>query len=319
MDAKLGKVQVDPEGTKYRCTCCGTFYSKQKGNFSASRSPLFVGNGGYVSVCKTCTDAYYKMLVDYFSGNEDEALERMCSLFDWYYADDIVLLSKQGSIENTSVSRYPSKLQLNQFSGRGDSFLSTIRDRANADPNVAEEIFGEIISEPIEEVAEVIPVEYIEKWGQGFNLAEYEMLNKSHADLTKQIVADDVIQKSLIKSLCVTKTLENRAFQKGNTDDYLKLTKLYQDTIKTANMKPNTGAADTLSDEQTVWGNFVKNVEEFSPAEIYKDKKLFADFDGIKDYFDRFIVRPFKNFFTGSSDMDKECVIPMGGDGNASG
>lgn len=317
-DAKIGKIQVDPEGTKYRCTCCGTFFTKQKGNFSASRSHLFSGNNGYVSICKSCTDVYYKMLVEYFSGNEDEALERMCSLFDWYFAPDIAASSKRGSIENTSVSRYPSQLQLNQNVDRGDSFLCTIRDRANENPDIEEKVLGEIESNT-EEEKEVIPPEYIKKWGFGFkSLVEYQMLDELYADLTKQIVADDVIQRSLIKSLCTTKTLENRAFLEHNMDDYLKLTKLYQDTIKTANMKPNSSAADTLSDEQTVWGNFVKNVEDYSPAEIYKDKKLFADFDEIKKYFDRFIVRPFKNYFTGSSEMDKEYVIPMGGDGNES-
>lgn len=269
-----------------------------------------------MSICKNCTDVYYRMLVEYFSGNEDEALERMCSLFDWYFAPDIATSSKRGSIENTSVSRYPSQLQLNQNADRGDSFLCTIRDRANENPYIAERVFGEMESDIPK--PEVIPAEYTEKWGTGFKLAEYELLNRSHADLTKQIIADNVIQISLIKSLCVTKALETRAFQNGNMDDYLKLTKLYQETIKTANMKPNSSAADTLSDEQTVWGNFVKNVEDYSPAEIYKDKKLFADFDGIKNYFDRFIVRPFKNFFTGSSEMDKEYVIPMGGDGNES-
>ena len=38
----------------------------------------------------------------------------------------------------------------------------------------------------------------------------------------------------------------------------------------------------------------------------YKDKKLFADFDKLREYIDRFMTRPLRNLLTGSKELDKE-------------
>ena len=49
---------------------------------------------------------------------------------------------------------------------------------------------------------------------------------------------------------------------------------------------------------------FIKNIEETTPAEYYKDKELFKDFDSIEEYIKKFITRPLKNFITGSRDFN---------------
>ena len=49
-----------------------------------------------------------------------------------------------------------------------------------------------------------------------------------------------------------------------------------------------------------------RDIEEYCPAEYYKDKTLYADFDHLKEYILRFMSRPLKNLLTGSKEMDKE-------------
>ena len=70
---------------------------------------------------------------------------------------------------------------------------------------------------------------------------------------------------------------------------------------------PTLGGAAT--DAQASWGKFIEMVEKYTPAEYYKDDKMFDDASGIKDYFKRFFVRPFKNFFTGSTELDPEYSV----------
>ena len=53
-------------------------------------------------------------------------------------------------------------------------------------------------------------------------------------------------------------------------------------------------------------GMWVSDIEKYTPAEFYKDKKLFKDADDIGSYASRFIFRPLKNLLTGSKDLDKE-------------
>lgn len=53
-------------------------------------------------------------------------------------------------------------------------------------------------------------------------------------------------------------------------------------------------------------GLWARDIEKYTPAEFYKDKKLFKDFDDIGSYCSRFIFRPLKNLLTGSKELDKE-------------
>ena len=53
-------------------------------------------------------------------------------------------------------------------------------------------------------------------------------------------------------------------------------------------------------------GEMIRDIEEYCPAEYYKDKKLFADFDKVREYIDRFMTRPLRNLLTGSKELDKE-------------
>ena len=62
------------------------------------------------------------------------------------------------------------------------------------------------------------------------------------------------------------------------------------------------------------WGTLIQTIENYTPAEVYKDKKLFRDHDKIEEYFQRYIVRPFRNFFTGSNELDPEHSIKDGED-----
>lgn len=61
------KVPEEPKTTKkggrpkkqpptFTCSCCGTKFTKQDGNFLTSSSFMFEANGGYVTICKSCTE-----------------------------------------------------------------------------------------------------------------------------------------------------------------------------------------------------------------------------------------------------------------------
>ena len=99
----------------------------------------------------------------------------------------------------------------------------------------------------------------------------------------------------------------------GNADSFDKFTKLYHSTLKAGGLKTRS-ENEGIDDESACWGNFVKDIETRTPAEIYKDKALFDDVDKIKEYFDRFILRPMKNFFSGERVQDPEFSVLAGED-----
>lgn len=115
--------------------------------------------------------------------------------------------------------------------------------------------------------------------------------------------------------MCATKVLQTRAILKDDVDKYEKLQRSYQLTAEKANLQvKKKDEANSLNSEDACWGCFVRDVEQYTPADLYKSPKLFEDVDGIKDYFERFIVRPFKNFITGGSQMDEEYSVNAGDD-----
>jgi hypothetical protein len=55
---------------------------------------------------------------------------------------------------------------------------------------------------------------------------------------------------------------------------------------------------------QETFSAFIKTIEENEPAEYFEDKKLFKDFDNLNFYFEKYILRPLKNFVINSRDFD---------------
>ena len=52
---------------------------------SPSKSPIYAGTDGYLNTCKNCVDNLFTQYTDFFGGNEERAIERICQLFDFYF------------------------------------------------------------------------------------------------------------------------------------------------------------------------------------------------------------------------------------------
>lgn len=305
--AKLKEDKKDPPGTLYRCSDCGEFFTDQK-SFYRSMSPLFAGNNGYFPICKSCVKKYYDYLVDWYSGNEEKALDRICSIMDLYYSDQIAVASKGSATNSPRVSSYISKTQMKQFADRGTTYLDTIKEHASTTIDNLEDV------EEVNELGEkVVSPRVIKQWGFGYEPEEYSLLQEHYKMLTTQFTNADAVQDALIKDLCTIKVLQTRAMKKGDPDSFDKFTKLYHSTLKAGGLKTRS-ETDSIDDESACWGNFIKDVETISPADIYLDKKMFDDVDKVKEYFERFILRPVINFFSGSRTQDSEFSVMPGED-----
>ena len=97
-----------------------------------------------------------------------------------------------------------------------------------------------------------------------------------------------------------------KAARENRVSDYKNLTDSYRNTFKDAGLRTVRDASET--DEFTIGVN-IETIEKYTPAEYYKDKKLYKDYDGLGDYFDRMIARPVKNAIFGTEERDKEFYI----------
>ena len=297
----------EEEKRKYYCSCCGKPYSVQKNNFSKSFSPLFTGNNGYVTICNSCRDKYYLMLIDYFTGNEEKAMDRMCSIFDWFYEDTAIASTKKISVDRSRIGAYTSKMCMSQVKDKGTTYLDTIRDRGT-DVIESKEQIEELKSDGTINISNAM----VERWGLGiFSTDDYKILEDHYKMLKKQNPNCDNNQEIFIKDLCYTKLQQLNAMRDKKSDDFKKFTELYRDTFKQAGLKI-IQETDSSNDESL--GVTLATISQYTPEEYYKDKKLYKDFDSISDYIKRFMLRPLKNLMTGSADRDKEFCVKDGDD-----
>lgn len=290
----------------YKCTCCGTTFQTQRGHFYSTRSPLYAANGGYLPVCKDCTERRYQAALATTDGREDIAIERVCQTFDWFYSPAAFNYAVSGmSAGQSLLSSYVGRLGLTAVSRKGDSYLDTLRRESEGDPE-AEALRKELDEKNAPPEPEP---EWVEKWGTGYSMDEYAFLNVQYEALSGKIIEGDDVSESIVRDLCQLKVLQNRAAKANDDAAYIKYQKAYTDTLKSPDLRSAKSKGGAVTDAQASWGKFIEMVERYTPAEYYQDEKMFDDASGIKEYFKRFFVRPFKNFFTGSTELDPEYSV----------
>ena len=72
---------------KFYCCRCGTAYSRQKGYFPVSHSPMYRGSG-YLPMCSECVDDLYEQYRKDL-GDDRAALRRVCMKMDLYWNDGL--------------------------------------------------------------------------------------------------------------------------------------------------------------------------------------------------------------------------------------
>jgi len=294
------------ERHEFYCTMCGKKYTVQKGNFYYSQSPLYAGNNKYMSVCRHCVDALFEHYKEVL-GDEEEATKRTCCKLDMYFSHEIYESTNK---TNESMSRMASMVSRSNIRQHASKNFDDTLDEARTDVLLTESDVAEA-----QENGEVkITQTAIKRWGLGFSPEEYAFCENLYKMFKLANPRADGVAEVFIKDLVVTKVLQTRAFKANDAENYAKYSKIFQDTLKASKLKMTEEDEQNLNDEEVCWGNFIKDVEQYTPADLYLNKKIFEDVDEIKEYFKRFIIRPFKNFFTGSKDMDEEFSILPGDD-----
>lgn len=146
--------------------------------------------------------------------------------------------------------------------------------------------------------------ELILRWGYGFTNTEYQWLeNDYHEWLTNHDCEKLSVQK-LVQMICIKELEIRNARSSGLATD--KLEKSLMELMNNSNLTPRTMSAVNETDSAKIFGVWIKDIEQNRPAEYFQDKNLYEDYDGIKEYFERFVLRPMRNLLTGSRDFDKE-------------
>lgn len=295
-------ILFDSNKHKFECTCCGKGFSVLKNNFQKSNSPLFQSNDGYLPWCKECSDAYFNLLTALYSQNQEHAIEHFCIQADWVYEENPLIAARDfesGHRDRTRISHYAAKKNLNV--GGRKTYIDTLKHNFESKKN-------EIVQskEDIKNNELSITASAVDRWGVGFTELDYKLMDDHYRMLKRQNPNCDANQEIFIKSLCSLAMLQTNALRDGDSDKYVKLTEQYSKTFKQAGLR-TVEEKDNSADE--CLGVTLAAIAQYTPEEYYKNKSIYADFDGIGGYFDRFVKRPLKNLMLGSNDRDTEFCV----------
>lgn len=298
----------------YQCCSCGKEYKKQDRNFAYSHSPMFKGNNSRLPICYNCLNNLVEQYTEIL-GDQDEAIKRVCLHWDMYVSESILKSSKKIDANRSRISCYVKNCNLSQDAGKTyDTYLREIQENTIDSFEKLEQIKRE--SE--ESSSNCISERTVKCWGLGYSEIEYQMLN-DHYKVLKDKIGDDDVKDSLIKDLCEQYILKYRARQDGDYDRYEKMSKLYQQTLATVDLKPKDTSKNTISNNpDECWGVFESIIENYSPAEFIKENSIhiFEDVFSQDEYYKRFVGRSTNNLINGTTIMDKEFEIKDGEDQN---
>lgn len=295
------KNDLDSEQEYICCQCNRRFTTST--SFYKSYSGLYAGIG-YLPACKACMNRILNLYsVRYASAKK--GLQRLCMAFDLYYSDKIFDICFDG--HDVSLGKYIRNLSLNQHQSKtfdtsiqeGFSFedrSEILKDNANRAEH----------NNDLQNAAPIISPQDIEKWGDGFNPTDYEALNQHYKYLKNANPNCDSNQEIFINDLCYTQLLKMKALRDSRVDDHSKLTELYRKTFTQAGLKT---VRDSSANEDFTIGVNAEAIEKYTPAEYYKNKELYRDFDDMGGYFERFILRPLRNLMHGTTDRDHEFYV----------
>lgn len=294
-----------------RCTCCGKVRSVWQQNWIMSNSPLHKGNTAlykrttknketktriqsFAPICKKCIeDMYIK------DAELPDLIETLRVLDKPYYKDtwDKIYTEKGHRMKPINMlGEYNSNIMMN-FKDK------TFKDSDSYDFD--EEKFEKVNANV--KLGKREKDELINKWGYHNSDSDLVFLRDKYKDWTTRHKCDEYSEEILFQQLSIKELEIRQGREKGENVD--KQVDAFQKLLKDANVKPSDIKNSKTSDATACWGVFVGDIEKYKPAEYFEDKKIYEDFDKLREYAERFIYRPLKNLLTGSKDFDSEYSI----------
>jgi len=299
---KTTNLNLSPEAkelTSWTCRKC--LRVRRLSFFYPTTNPEWDSNG-HMTTCRYCVE---EMFEKYYvsEGSLAGAILKLCKIlnvrFDFNAIEStqkqIDTYESRGKQAKSIFGIYKKNLVKGGYGGFSNDDDLTYHEGVKYDaPPLSSEEYDQ------ESVDEIVSF-----WGQGMTPDEYNFLESELDRYKKTHKCDTAAEESLLRQICfceldIRKSRENGGTPSKNSIDLL------QSLMKTASVDPAKAAIASAGKSQDAFSAFIKTIEANEPADYYKDKELFKDFDNISWYFEKYVTRPIKNFITLSRDFNVE-------------
>lgn len=295
--------------TSEKRICCTCGESLLTSKFYKSYSSFYFDS--LLPICKDCFAHKFGEYAKTYKSNK-MAMQRMCMMFDIYFDEEV--FDKCDTDDETVVGKYFRNMNRNQLKNKtfdnciadGNFTLSGDRKRVKGAQVAYVDEYGNVQDE---NPNERIDPKDVERWGIGFEAIDYKTMTNHYKMLKKANPNCDDTQEFFMGNLCQIYMQQSKALREKDTKTYKEMSELYMKTHKESGLKT---VRDTSEAKEFLTGVSIATIEKYTPAEFYKDQKLYKDFDGIGGIIKRFFTRPLKNLQFGTNEQDEEYSIQDG-------
>ena len=204
---------------RFYCCRCGTAYSRIRGYFPVSHSPMYRGTG-FLPICGNCVEDLYQYYRKKL-GNDKEAIRRVCMKLDLYWNEDIYAMAEKSAGVHSRIKNYIGKTNIIHYLDK--NFDDTLEEEASAakDAAVKSYAFGNAADDDKSDMEGVPKIDQatIDFWGVGFDPDVYEEFNRRYQDWTEGRDVSDPSERSLYKQICILETTISRDAAQGKAID----------------------------------------------------------------------------------------------------
>jgi len=287
------------EEKKYYCRKCMKDLSEN--NFYNAYDGKLIDSSGRFSICKKCIGDLYDYFYQQYETME-KTIHRMCQALNITFSNQALDATKlhvqtlldSGKNVNAVFSIYIMKLVSIKKSMTKDG----INDFQYED-------VGTIFTEKQVDITQIpIPDDVVKFWGKDVLREDIEFLENEYANFKATHAADSYAEITLLKQVCFT--LLSIKKLRANNDDTGDLVKELQALMKNLAISPNATKANSGIGQDS-FGQWIADIERSEPAQWLKSDprgEIYRDVGNTDDYYQKYVVRPLKNFITGSRDFN---------------
>lgn len=262
----------------------------------------FIDSNKKLSVCKDCIIDIYNEIYEKTQSME-KTIHKMCVSLNIKYSNEAVdatrthinTLLDGGKNVRAIFGIYKAKLLAIQPSMDKDTLMDM----------TYEDVGTIYVKEEIEQEEIPIPKEVIDFWGEDIPRKDILYLEKEYANFKTTHKADTYAEIVLLKQVCYTMLdIKNRREENEETE---KLVKELQSLMKNLTITPKDSKIANTNKGEEAFGLWIEDIEKYEPAQwLMTDPKgdIYRDVADTEGYFQKYIVRPLKNFILQSRDFN---------------
>jgi hypothetical protein len=274
---------------RYRCRKCGI--SKTGDDFYRS-CEMDMDLNGRMPICKVCCNEITNKFITVESSIE-RGIFKTCRKLNILY-------------DKICIEKTIAKLDEMKENGKStDMVLGTYLRLLFTIFSESSDLTFKELKEPIivKETLQGSENSELEKrWGRGFSNADYTFLEEEYSDWSEDRKTLTAPDKTLLEEICHLKLQIKKTRSPDNPADDLveKLQKL----VKSANEQLKVNKDQEEEGLESI-SSIIKIMESQYPADFYKDRDLYKDYDyDLNQYHEKNVTRPIKNFASGTRDFD---------------